>query len=135
MFQKHALSLADAKKIAAAAEEEAVKNGWKVVIAILDEGAHLMYLQRMDGTQIASSVIAQAKAETAIKFRRPSKTMEETIAKGRVALVSMPGLTAIEGGVPLVYKGEFVGSIGVSGVQSHEDAQVAMAGAKVLEGL
>jgi glc operon protein GlcG len=135
MFQKHCLSLADAKKIAAAAEEEAVKNGWKVVIAIVDDGAHLLYLQRLDGTQVASSLIAVGKAETAAKFKRPSKVMEDAVANGRTAMLSMPGLTALEGAVPLIYKGDVVGAIGVSGVQSSQDAQVAMAGAKVLEGL
>ena len=102
MLKTLALSIDDAKKMAAAARAEAEKNGWKVVIAIVDDGGHLMYLERADGTQKASSVIAVEKAKTAIMFKRPSLALEEVVAKGRVAVLSMPGATTVEGGVPLI---------------------------------
>lgn len=127
-----ALSIDDAKKMAAAARAEAEKQGWNVVIAVLDDGGHLMYLERMDGTQKASSVVAVEKAKTAIMFKRPSLAFEEVVAKGRVAVMSLPGVTPIEGGIPLIVEGQYVGAIGVSGVQSAQDAQVAKAGAAVL---
>jgi uncharacterized protein GlcG (DUF336 family) len=127
-----ALSIDDAKKMAAAARAEAEKQGWKVVIAIVDDGGHLMYLERLDGTQKASSVIALEKAKTAIMFKRPSLALEEVVAKGRVAVLSMPGATTVEGGIPLIVEDQYVGAIGVSGVQSSQDAQVAKAGAAVL---
>jgi len=132
VLQKPALSLDDAKKMAAAARVEADKNGWKVVIAVVDDGGHLMYLERIDGTQKASSDIALAKARTAIMFKRPSLAFEEVVSKGRVAVMSLPGATTVEGGIPLIYQDEYVGAIGVSGVQSSQDAQVAKAGAAVL---
>ena len=132
MLQKPALSLDDAKKMAAAARVEADKNGWKVVIAVVDDCGHLMYLERIDGTQKASSDIALAKARTAIMFKRPSLAFEEVVSKGRVAVMSLPGATTVEGGIPLIYQDEYVGAIGVSGVQSSQDAQVAKAGAAVL---
>ena len=132
MLKTIALSIDDAKKMAAAARAEAEKNGWKVVIAIVDDGGHLMYLERLDGTQKASSVIALEKARTAIMFKRPSLALEEVVAKGRVAVLSMPGATTVEGGIPLIVEDQYVGAIGVSGVQSSQDAQVAKAGAAVL---
>jgi glc operon protein GlcG len=132
MFKQLALSIDDAKKIAAAGRVEAEKNGWKVVICIVDDGGHVMYLERMDGTQKASSVIAVEKGRTAIMFRRPSGAMEKAVAGGRIAVMSLPGATTVEGGIPIVVDGEFVGAVGVSGVQSHEDAQVAQAGINAL---
>ena len=132
MLKQLALSIEDARKMAAAGRAEAQKNGWNVVIAIVDDGGHLMYLERADGTQKASSVIAQDKARTAIMFRRPSKAMEDVVAGGRVAVMALNGLTPIEGGLPIVVEGQFVGAIGVSGVQSHQDAQVAKAGIDAL---
>ncbi|NYZ12556.1 heme-binding protein [Azospirillum sp. RWY-5-1] len=134
MRNKPALTLADAKRVAAAAEAEAVKNGWNVVIAILDDGANLLYLQRMDGTQIGSIVVAQEKGRTAVSFKRPSKTFEDMVAGGRQVMLSMPGATPIEGGLPLVYEGEVVGAIGISGVQSSQDGIIAKAGADALAG-
>lgn len=128
MLTKLALSIDDAKVIAAGARAEAEKNGWNVVVAILDDGGHLMYLERMDNTQPASSTIAVEKARTAIMFRRPSGALEKAVAGGRIAVMSLPGATTVEGGVPIVAEGEFVGAVGVSGVQSHEDAQIAQAG-------
>ena len=132
MLKTLALSIDDAKKMAAAARAEAEKQGWNVVIAIVDDGGHLMYLERLDGTQKASSVIAVEKAKTAIMFKRPSLALEEVVAKGRVAVLSMPGATTVEGGIPLIVENQFVGAIGVSGVQSSQDAQIAKAGAAVL---
>jgi len=131
MLKKLALSIDDAKKMAAACRAEAEKNKWNVVIAILDDGGHLIYLERMDGTQKASSRIAVQKGKTAILFKRPSGVLEKVVSGGRVAVMSL-GATTVEGGVPVVVDGEYVGAIGVSGVQSHEDAQVAQAGIDAL---
>lgn len=132
MQTKFALTLADARRIAEAAEAEARKNGWNVVIAIVDDGGHLALLQRLDGTQPASSEIATAKARSAALFKRPTKALEEIVASGRTAMLSLPGITPVEGGAPLLYRGEVVGAIGVSGVQSAQDGIVAAAGAAVL---
>lgn len=132
MLPHHALSLSDAKTMADAAHAEAEKNSWSVVIAIVDDGGHLIYLERMDGTQKASCTVAQEKARTAIFFKRPTKVLEDVVADGRVAMVTMPGATMVEGGLPIVYKDAFVGAIGISGLQSHEDAIVAKAGLDAL---
>ncbi len=134
MFQKMCLSIEDAKRMAAAARAEAEKNNWTVVIAIVDDGAHLMYLERMDGTQKASSVVAVEKAKTALLFKRPSVALENAIAGGRLAVLSMPHAVKIEGGLPIVHEGEFLGAIGVSGVQSSEDGIIAKAGLAALAG-
>ncbi|OIQ96208.1 hypothetical protein GALL_218370 [mine drainage metagenome] len=123
------LSLNEAKRIAAAARVEAEKNGWTVVIAIVDDGGHLIYLERMDDTQKASIRIAEEKARTAILFKRPTKVFEDGVADGRVAVLGLPGALPIEGGVPLVRGGEYLGAIGVSGVRAHQDGAVAAAGA------
>ncbi len=132
MFQHAALSLEDAKRVAAAARAEAEKNGWAVVIAVLDDGGHLMYLERMDGTQKASSRIAEAKGRTAILFKRPTKAIEDNVLEGRTVMMGLPGAVPLEGGVPLVKDGQFLGGIGVSGVQSFQDGIVARAGAAAL---
>jgi uncharacterized protein GlcG (DUF336 family) len=132
MFQHAALSLEDAKRVAAAARAEAEKNGWAVVIAVLDDGGHLMYLERMDGTQKASSRIAEAKGRTAILFKRPTKAIEDNVLEGRAVMMGLPGAVPLEGGVPLVKDGQFLGGIGVSGVQSFQDGIVARAGAAAL---
>jgi len=118
-----------AKKIAAAAEAEAVKNKWTVVIAILDDGANLVYLQKMDTTQIGSIDVAIAKAASAVKFKRPSKAFEEAVAGGRQAILKLPGAIPVEGGIPLMSDGIVIGAIGVSGVTSQQDGQIAGAGA------
>jgi glc operon protein GlcG len=130
--QKFSLTLDGAKKAAAAAEAEAVKNGWNVVIAIVDDGGNLLYLQRLDGTQASSAETATRKARTSALFKRPTKALEDAVAGGRVALLSLPNVTPLEGGVPLVYKGEIIGAIGVSGATSQQDAQVAKVGADTL---
>ncbi len=132
MKMKFVLTLADAKRVAATAAEEAQRNGWSVVIAIVDDAGLLVYLERLDGVQPASCDIAQAKARAAALFKRPSKALEETVASGRVALLSLPHIIPVEGGLPLVYEGQVIGAIGVSGVQSFEDGIVAKAGADAL---
>jgi len=132
MFQQLALSLEDAMRVAAAARAEAEKNGWAVVIAVVDDGGHLMYLERMDGCQKASSRIAEAKGRTAILFKRPSKAIEDVVLEGRIVMMGLPGAVPLEGGVPLITDGAFLGAIGISGVQSFQDGIVARAGAAAL---
>ena len=128
MYVKNALTLADAKAIAAAAEAEALKNNWRVTIAVLDDGGTLLYLQRLDEAPLGSVAVAQEKARTALLFKRPTKTIEEIVAGGRLVMLTLPGATPIEGGLPLLNNGQIIGAIGVSGVQSSQDAQVAGAG-------
>jgi uncharacterized protein GlcG (DUF336 family) len=131
VFTKKGLSLADAKAIAAAAEAEALKNGWNVSISILDDGGNLLYLQRADEAPVGSVVVSQEKARTAFLFKRTSKSIEEAVAGGRAVMLALPGATPIEGGLPLLHEGCVVGAIGVSGVQSPQDAQIAQAGVAV----
>ena len=131
MYVKNALNLADAKAIAAAAEAEALKNEWNVTIAVLDDGGNLLFLQRLDEAPLGSIVVAQEKARTALLFKRPTKVFEEIIASGRTAMLTLPGATPIEGGLPLLNNGQIIGAIGVSGVQSPQDAQIAQAGVEV----
>lgn len=132
---KKALTLAAAKTIAAAAEAEARKNNWNVVIAVVDDGANLIYLQRMDGTQIGSVEIAQMKARTAIRMKRPSKALEDVVVGGRNTVLKLPDVLPVEGGLPLASDGQMIGAIGVSGVTSVQDGQIAAAGVKALEGM
>jgi len=132
LVAKNTVSLELAKKIAARAESEAAKNKWTMVIAVLDDGGNLLYLERMDGTQLGSIEVAQEKAKTALKFKRPTKAFEDVVAGGRTAILSLPGVVAIEGGLPLMADGVIVGAIGVSGMKSTEDGVVAQAGAAVL---
>ena len=126
------LDLDDAKRIAQAAEAEARKNHWPVVIAIVDAAGHLLYLQRNDGAQLGSIDIALGKATTAALFRRPTKDWEERLAEGRLGYLSFQNRTLLEGGVPVLVDGEVVGAVGVSGVKSSEDAQIARAGIAAL---
>jgi len=128
------ITLEQAKKVVAAAEAEALSNGWPVVIAIVDSGGSLVLLHRLDNTQLASVEIAQAKARTANNFRRPSKNFEDSVAGGGVGLrlLAMPGLAPLEGGIPIIVNGQVIGAIGVSGVQSGQDAQIAQAGVQAL---
>ena len=132
LANKKSLTLEAAKKIAAAAEMEAKKNNWNVVICVVDDGANLLFLQRMDGTQVGSVDIAQMKARTAIKMKRPSKVLEDAVVGGRNAVLKLPDVLPVEGGVPLVVDGQFIGAVGVSGVTSAQDGQIAGAGAAVL---
>ncbi len=121
-----------ARKAMAAAEQEATKNNWNVVIAIVDSGGHLVMLHRLDGTQIASVRIAEGKARTALEFRRPTKALEDAVAGGGAGLrlLALEGITPLEGGVLIQTGGRIVGAIGVSGVTSAHDAQIARAGAE-----
>jgi uncharacterized protein GlcG (DUF336 family) len=102
-----------------------------VTIAVLDEGGHLLYLERMDDAPLAGVVVAQEKARTSVLFRRPTKSIEESILGGRLVMLALPGATPIEGGLPLMNADRLVGGIGVSGVQSAQDAQIARAGVEV----
>jgi len=133
MQTKPVLQLADLKVIAAAAEAEALKNNWAVSIAIVDDGGHLLWLQRLDGAAPISAQIAPAKARTAALGRRESRLYEEMINNGRVSFLSAPGLDGLlEGGVPILKDGQCLGAVGVSGVKSVEDAQIARAGIAAL---
>ena len=133
MQSKPILTLEDVRKIAAAAEAEAVKHNWAVAIAIVDDGGHLLWLQRMDGVAPISSHIAPSKAKTAALGRRESRIYEEMINGGRVSFLSAPEIDGLlEGGVPIIHEGHYVGAVGVSGVKSNEDAQIAKAGIAAL---
>jgi len=133
MKSKPALELADVKAVAAAAEAEALKNNWAVSIAIVDDGGHLLWLQRLDGAPPISSHIAPAKANTAALGRRESKVYEDVINGGRTSFLSAPDLKGmLEGGVPIMKDGQCLGAVGVSGVKSAEDAQIARAGIAAL---
>ena len=128
------IDMAAAKQVMAAAEAEAVKNNWAVTIAIVDSGANLVMLHRLDNAQLSSVRIAEAKAKTAAEFRRPTKVFEDAVAGGGIGLrVLTFGASVAEGGVPIVSGGKIVGAVGVSGVQSHQDAQVAQTGAGALK--
>lgn len=127
------LEAADVKRIAAAAEAEALAQGWAVTIAIVDAGGHLLWLHRLDGAPAISAHIAPAKAQTAALGRRESKVYEDVINQGRVSFLSAPLLEGmLEGGVPIVLDGQCLGAVGVSGVKSSEDAQIARAGIAAL---
>jgi uncharacterized protein GlcG (DUF336 family) len=133
MKNKPTLELADAKKIAAAAEAEALKNSWAVSIAIVDDGGHLLHLQRLDGAAAVSAHIAPAKAHTSALGRRESKVYEDIINGGRYAFLTAPAVEGLlEGGVPIMKDGHCLGAVGVSGVKSSEDAQIARAGIAAL---
>ena len=129
MKTTHLLELADLKAIAAAAEAEALKNKWAVTIAIVDAGGHLLWLQRLDGAAPVSAHIAPAKAHTSALGQRESRIYEEVINGGRISFLSAPDIRGmLEGGVPIMKDGTCLGAVGVSGVKSNEDAQIARAG-------
>ncbi|MDP9044985.1 MAG: heme-binding protein [Pseudomonadota bacterium] len=133
MNTKPFLALDDVKRIAAAAEAHARSNRWNVTIAIVDDGGHLLWLQRLDGAAALSSHIAPGKARTAALSRRESKFYEDVINGGRTAFVTVPAIEAVlEGGVPILVEGHCVGAVGVSGVKSSEDVQIAQAGIAAL---
>jgi len=133
MKSKPVLDLADVKAVAAAAEAEALKNHWAVTIAIVDDGGHALWLQRLDGAPPISAQIALAKAHTAVLGRRESKAYEDVINQGRTSFLSAPTLQGmLEGGVPIFKDGQCLGAVGVSGVKSPEDAQIAKAGIAAL---
>jgi uncharacterized protein GlcG (DUF336 family) len=132
LADKKVLTLEAAKKIAVAAEAEARKNNWNVVIAVVDDGGHLVYLQRIDGTQTGSIDVAIGKARTSAAFKRPTKVFDE-LAKTRPSITSIsPNAVLLEGGVPVMVGGQLVGAVGVSGVTSQQDAQIAEAGIAAL---
>ena len=133
MKNRPMLTLEDCRKITAAAEAEARKNNWNVCIAILDDGGHLLHLARMDGASPANARIAIEKGRTAAETRRSTAIWQERVAK-RPELLMMPHVTPVQGGLPIVAEGTCVGAVGISGVQSHEDEQVAAAGLKALTG-
>ena len=133
MKNRPMLTLEDCRKISAAAEAEARKNNWNVCIAILDDGGHLLHLARMDGASPANARIAIEKGRTAAETRRSTATWQERIAK-RPELLKMPQVTPVQGGLPIMADGVCVGAVGISGVQSHEDEQIAAAGIKAVTG-
>lgn len=126
---KKVLTLAAAKKIAHAAEAEAIKRGATVVIVVVDEGGYPIYLERLDDTQVSSVAVGIVKARTAAIFRRPSKVFEDQVRNGRVAALALPGATPLQGGVPIVLDGKVIGAIGASGNTPQEDEKIAKAGA------
>jgi uncharacterized protein GlcG (DUF336 family) len=133
MNSKPMLSLDDVKRIAVAAEAEALTNRWAVTIAVVDDGGHLLWLQRLDGAAPVSAHIAPAKARTAAMGRRETKVYEDMINQGRTSFLSVPAVDGLlEGGVPIMAEGHCIGAIGVSGVKSTEDAQVCKAGIAAL---
>ncbi len=132
LTEKPALTLVAAKKIIAAAEAEALKHAWPVVIAVVDDGGNLICLQRLDNAQFGSVEVAIQKARSAVAFKRPTKAWEELLASGQQRVLNLPGVLSSEGGVPIVWKNQIVGAIGVSGVKASEDGQIARAGAAAL---
>src|SRR5262249_27284735 len=129
------ITLDQAKKAMAAAEAKATQNNWNVAISIVDSGGHAVMLQRLDGTQLASIRIGGAKSRTAVEFRRPTKALEDVIAGGGAGLryFTVRDVNLMEGGVPIVVEGKIIGGIGVSGVDSRNDAQIAQAGADAVK--
>ncbi|HEU4340567.1 MAG TPA: heme-binding protein [Candidatus Binatia bacterium] len=130
LLEKKVLTLEVAEKIAAAATEEAKKRNATVVIAVVDDGGYPVVIKRLDDTQVASVDVGIGKARTAAIFRRPSKVFEDQVKNGRIAALSLPGATPLQGGLPLIHDGKVIGAIGVSGNTPQEDEDIAMAGAK-----
>jgi glc operon protein GlcG len=131
MRNKPTLTASDVQKMVAACKSEAAKNKWNVSIAVVDDAGYLLYLERLDGAGPVTAEVATEKAVTAARTRRPSKFWEDRL-KERPAFMKFPGVLPLQGGVPVMYQNECVGAIGVSGVQSHEDEQIANAGAAAL---
>ena len=132
LADKKVLTLEAAKRVAAAAGAEAKKNNWNMVIAIVDDGGHLIYLERLDETQTGSVRIAVIKARSAAAFKRPTKVWEDSLAGGRQAVLGLAGVIPSEGGIPLTASGKVIDAIGVSGGTAAQDGQVAKAGADIL---
>ena len=124
------IGIESARKVMAAADAEAVKNNWSVVIAIIDSGGHLVMLHRHDNVQLSSIELSHGKAKTALMFKRPSKVLDDAISSGGTGLrfLALKDIVPLEGGVPIVADGKIIGAIGVSGVLSSQDAQIARAG-------
>jgi uncharacterized protein GlcG (DUF336 family) len=133
MDSKPILTLENAKHIAAAAESEAQNNNWRVVIAVVDDGGHLLFLQRSHDTPFGSVDTAIYKARAAVAFQRPTKASEDAVLSGRLIHLALPGVIPAEGGVPLEIDGTIVGGLGISGVRSFQDGQIAAAGVAALE--
>jgi uncharacterized protein GlcG (DUF336 family) len=132
MKSRPELTLVDCERIAAAALAEARRNNWFVAIAILDDGGHLLHFVRMDGATPANAGIAMEKGRTAAISRRSSGIWEQRVKEGRTSMLKMPGILPVQGGMPIIVEGTCVGAVGVSGVQSHEDEQIAQAGIDAL---
>lgn len=132
MMNKPILTLEQAKRVAAAAEAEALSNEWRVTIAVVDDGGHLLYLQRSHETQFGSIETAIRKAHAAVAFQRPTKASEDAVLSGRLIHLALPGVIPAEGGVPLEIKGTIVGGLGISGVRAFQDGQIAAAGVAAL---
>lgn len=130
-----AITLEQAKKVLAAAEVEAKKNNWNVVISIVDSGGQLVAMNRLDNTQFGSVEVAREKAYSAVAFRRPTKVFQDLIGKGgdNLRLLGLSGASMLEGGIPIVVGGRIIGGVGVSGVTSAQDAQIAQAGIDALK--
>jgi uncharacterized protein GlcG (DUF336 family) len=126
-----------ARQAAQAAEDEATRHGWPMVIAVVDSGGHLVLQHRLDQAQYGSIEVARQKAETAVRFRRSTKLFEDALAQGgmHLRLLGMTNLTPLDGGIPLILEGKIIGAIGVSGMQSDQDAKVAQAGADALQNI
>jgi uncharacterized protein GlcG (DUF336 family) len=135
LLDKKTLTLAAAKRIAAAASQEASKNGWDMFIAIVDDGGNLMYLERMDNAQLGSLDVSIQKARSALLFKRPTKAMEDVVAGGRIVVMKLANAVPVEGGLPLLASGQIVGAIGISGATSPQDGIVAKAGVDELHRL
>ncbi len=133
MATKPVLTLEMARRVAAAAEAEALKNEWLIVIAIVDDGGHLIYLQREHDTQFGSLDIAIEKARAAAAFKRPTKASESAVLGGRLIHLALPGVIPADGGSPLELDGQVIGAIGISGARSFQDGQVATAAIKALQ--
>ena len=129
---RRTLTLEAARLALAACEAEALKNGWRVVIAVVDDGGHLFCLQRSDDTQIGSIDTAIAKARCALAFKRPTKSWQDAAAEGRWGILGLPGVVPFEGGLPVISDGVVVGAIGVSGVRAAQDGQIAQAGVNAI---
>jgi glc operon protein GlcG len=128
------ITLEAAKKMVAAGEAEARKNGWNVAITIVDAGGALIMFQKLDETQPGSISVSQGKARASALFKRPSKALEEMIAGGKTAFLAIEGIVPIQGGLPVIADGKVIGAIGVSGVTSAQDEQIATAALAVLNG-
>jgi uncharacterized protein GlcG (DUF336 family) len=126
------ITVETARKLAATAAAEGKKNGWNVCVAIVDTAGDLVYFERMDAAQVASVDVSQAKARTAVRFKRPTKAFEDALVGGRQAILGLPGVVPTEGGIPLVVDGRIVGAIGVSGATSQQDGVCAQAAADTL---
>lgn len=130
--ERRVITLDGAKAILAAAEAEALKNKWTVAIAVVDESGNLIAFHKIDDTQMGSIDIAIGKARTAARMKRPTKALEDAVAGGRTVMLALEGVTPLEGGVPVTIDGRVIGAVGVSGVTSQQDAQVAQAGVAAL---